>query len=79
MEQHATTRQSPYMDTHEAAAYLHYSNEKAFRMAVRRLGIPVIKLGRRVFTTAKMLDEFMLTRERKPRASTRTRGKGRKP
>lgn len=51
--------ESPYLTANEAAAYLRYPNPHAFRVDVKRKGIPCIRRGRRMFFTRVQLDEFM--------------------
>jgi hypothetical protein len=50
---------SPYMTAAEAAEYLRFPSVHWFRVAVRKYGIPYLRRGRRMFFTAKQLDEFM--------------------
>lgn len=50
---------SPYLTAPEAAAYLRYPSVHAFQVAVKRRGIPVIRIGRRMFFTVAQLDSFM--------------------
>jgi hypothetical protein len=50
---------SPYLLADEAAAYMRYTSAAAFRRAVKNLGIPCLRRGRRMFFTQSDLDQFM--------------------
>jgi hypothetical protein len=51
--------ESPYLTADEAAEYLRYPSAHWFRIQVKRLGIPHIRRGGRMFFTKAQLDEFM--------------------
>lgn len=75
----ASPIESPYLTADEAAQYLRFPTTHWFRVSAKKFGVPVIRRGRRLFYTKRILDEFMATLEEssRPKASTRKRGKNR--
>ena len=72
----SATIESPYLTATEAADYLRYSSPHAFRVDVKRKGIPCIRRGRRMFFTKSQLDSFMAVANEATHP-TRTRRGGR--
>jgi hypothetical protein len=50
---------SPYLTPEEAATYLRYGSAHALRQATKKLGIPHIRRGYRIFYLRSELDRFM--------------------
>lgn len=59
MTQAITAIETPYLTADEAAVYLRFPTTRAFRLAVKRYGIPCLRRGARMFFTKQGLDGFM--------------------